>query len=129
MWEKFKDWWAERKERRHEKQLKNALNLKIAVNQILHDGPNWVPYNIHNVPTLICSVYFESDKDMTAVDFSQEENGLVHYMLFTPKKITEYKNEIKDIDPNKKEVHTVIQDGIVFMKYYADGSEGWCFSL
>lgn len=128
MWEKIEQWWNERKERRHEKKLKNALDLQIAVNQLLDGGPNWVPYNVHHVPTLICSVYFESDKDITAVDFSQEEKGLVHYMLFTPKKITEYKSG-EDYDPDKKEVHTIIKNGIVFMKYYADGSEGWCFSL
>ena len=33
------------------------------------------------------------------------------------------------IDPNKKEIHTIMKDAYVFMKYYADGSEGWCFSL
>ena len=73
MWDKIEQWWNERKERRQEKKLKNALDLQIALNQLLDGGPNWVPYNIHYVPTLICSVYFESDKDITAVDFSQEE--------------------------------------------------------
>ena len=127
MWEKIEQWWTERKERRAEKKLKNALDLQIAINRLLDGGPNWVSYNIHHVPTLICSVYFESDKDITAVDFSQEEKGLVHYMLFTPKNITEYKNG-EELDPNKKEVHTTIKNAIVFMKYYADGSESWCFS-
>ena len=128
MWEKIKQWWTERKERRAEKKLKNALNLQIAVNQLLDGGPSWVPYNIHYAPMLICSIYFKSDKDIIAVDFSQEEQGLIHYMIFTPKTITEYQNG-KDMDSNKTEVHTIIKGASVFMKYYADGSEGWCFGL
>ena len=128
MWEKIKNWWNDRKERRMEKKFKEALQLEIAVNQLLECGPNWTAYNIHRVPTLLCSVYFESDKDWTVVDFSRENEGIVHYMLFTPKPITEYKSG-SDMDPNKKEIHSVLHDATVFMKYYADGSEGWCFSL
>lgn len=127
MWEKIEQWWTELKERRAEKKLKNELDSQIAINQLLDGGPNWVPYNVHNVPTLICSVYFESDKDIIIVDFSQEEKGLVHYMHFTPNKITDYKSGEND-DPNKKEVHTIVENGIVFMQYYADGGECWCFS-
>ena len=128
MWEKIKNWWNDRKERRLEKQFKKALQLEIAVNQLLEGGPNWTAYNIHRAPTLLCSVYFESNKDWTVVDFSRENEGIVHYMLFTPKPITEYKSG-SDMDPNKKEIHSVLHDATVFMKYYADGSEGWCFSL
>lgn len=128
MWEKIKNWWNDRKERRLEKLFKKALQLEIAVNQLLEGGPNWTAYNIHRVPTLLCSVYFESNKDWTVVDFSRENEGIVHYMLFTPKPITEYKSG-SDMDPNKKEIHSVLHDATVFMKYYADGSEGWCFSL
>lgn len=128
MWEKFKRWLSEHKEARAEKKFKKWLDIQIGVNQLLDEGPNWMPYNIHEVPTLICSVYFESDKDWVAVDFSQEDKGIVHYMSFTPKKITDYKAGER-IDPNKKEIHTIMKDAYVFMKYYADGSEGWCFSL
>lgn len=128
MWEKIKNWWNDRKERRIEKKFKEALQMEIAVNQLLEGGPNWTAYNIHKVPTLLCSVYFKSDKDWTVVDFSQEEQGMVHYMLFTPKPITAYKSgEVED--PNKTEVHSILKDAVVFMKYYSDGSEGWCFSL
>ena len=127
MWEKIKQWWADRKERKYEKKLKNELDLQIAVNQLLDGGPNWIAYNVHQAPILICSIYFESDKDWIAVDFSREKDGIVHYIAFTPNKITYYENGKKE-DANKKEIHTVINDAVVYIKYYQDGSEGWCFS-
>lgn len=127
MWERFQNWLENYKERKREKKLKNALQLQIALNQLLDGGPNWAPYNIHYVPTLICSIYFESNQDMIAVDFSCEKAGIVHYMIFTPKNITEYNSGANE-DPNKKEVHTIFKNSTVFIKYYSDGSENWCFS-
>lgn len=127
MWEKIKNWWESRKERRARRELENALKLEIAVNQLLHDGPNWVDYDFHEVPVLICSVYFQQENDWTIVDFSREDEGIIHYILYTPDPITEYKAGSK-YDPNQKEIHTVIPNAVVYKKFYYNGSEFWCFS-
>ena len=73
MWEKIKSWWVEYKARKEEKKMKERMDLEIALNQLLWDGPNWIAHDIHSIPKLIVSIFFESDKDWIAVDFSEED--------------------------------------------------------
>lgn len=120
MWEKIKQWLHDRHERKQEKKFKQLLDTEIEVNKLL-GGPNYAIYNVHRIPKLICSVYFEQDKEWVAVDFSQEEKGLAHFMIFTQDKAAEYGAEEAML-----EAHTLFKNATVFMKYYSDGSEGWC---
>lgn len=124
MWEKIKNWWNEHKEHREEKRLKEMLNAEIALSMML-GGPPYTIYDIHVIPKLICSIYFESDKEWIIVDFSQEKEGIAHFIIYTQDTITDYKN---GKDQDSKEIHTIVKNAKVYKKYYRDGSEGWCFS-
>lgn len=121
MWEKLKQWLNDRRERKQDEKVKKVLNDEIAINKLL-GGPNYTIYNVHQIPKLICSVYFEQDKEWVVVDFSREENGIAHFMIFTKDKSSDYGTEEKEL-----EAHTFYDNAQVFMKYYEDGSEGWCF--
>lgn len=122
MWEKFKQWLNDRRERKQDEKIKKTLNSEIAINKLLLGGPNYAIYNVHQIPKLICSVYFEQDKEWVVVDFSREKDGIAHFMIFTKDKSSEYGTEETEL-----EAHTFYDNAQVFMKYYEDGSEGWCF--
>lgn len=122
MWDKFKQWLRERRDRKQEKELKALLNAEIEVNALL-GGPDYAIYNKHNIPNLLCSVYFNQDVEQVAVDFSREEEGIAHFMIFTKDTSESYKKGNEPLN----ETHAFFKNATVFMRYYADGSEGWCF--
>lgn len=124
MWEKIKSWWVDRKARKEEKKMKKRMDLEIALNRLLLDGPNWVAYDIHDISKLFVSIFFESDKDWIAVDFSEEDKGIAQFIIFTPDPMDKFD---PTIEVPQKEIHTLITDATVFKKYYEDGSEGWCY--
>lgn len=123
MWEKIKRWFENQLAIQEERKLREVLKTELAFRAYMNDNTPIIT-DVHEVPLLICSVYFERDEEMTAVDFSREEDGLVHFMIFTKDKMDKYD---KDMEP-RKIVRTRIENGKVFMEHYLDGSCGWCFS-
>jgi hypothetical protein len=114
MWKKIKYWLAQRKEEK----MMNKMTERAIVSY-LHGGPNYAISNVHEVPQLICSVYFEKEEDWVIVDFSQEVAGVVHFIAYTKEKHEEGRNCVQAFIPNAR----------VFMKHFSDGSAGWCFSV
>ncbi len=121
MWEKIKNWWQERKERRRLKKEAEEIELEILVNNLL-GGPDYVMTDLHTAEKLFCSVYFEREEEMVAVDLSQENEGIIHFMLFTKDKLTDY----TDDDPERKEITICVRNGTVGMKHTIDGGAFWC---
>lgn len=121
MWDKIKKWWSDRKQRQQEKLNKMWHNV-LGV-------PPWVKIEfvkeIYPCSYLLLSIYFEEDREWVAVDFSQWENtGVAHFMIFTKDSMDKYD---KDLEP-KKYITTFAKNATVYLKEYADGSCGWCFS-
>lgn len=123
MWEKIKRWLENQLAIQEERKLREAIETELALRAYLDDNTPIIT-DVHVIPLLICSVYFEQDKEMTVVDFSREEDGLAHFMIFTKDKINEYNRDAG----SRKIIRTKIENGKVFMEHYLDGSCGWCFS-
>lgn len=123
MWDKIKYWLAERKRQRQEKQLNKQIESELAMMQFL--GVNgYAVKDLHKIPLLLCSIYFEQDSEWIAVDFSREQEGIAHFMIFTEDTIDKYDASLA----LKKSITTCVRDAEVYIKHYMDGSEGWCFS-
>ena len=125
MWEKIKKWWETRQAILEQRKYREMLETEMMLLRYMEPVDPTIT-DIHIVPVLICSVYFEQKQEMIAVDFSQEEEGLVHFMIFTKSKIEEYNADVSQLEDNM--IRTKIKNARVFMKNYPDGSGGWCFS-
>lgn len=125
MWKKIKHWWAERKERKAQKAEAELRQFEATLSYMC-GGPNYVRTNIYQVPHVICSTYFNQDKEWVVVDFSRYSEGLAHFMIFTKDKQTEY-------DPDAQEeggsISAYLKNATICMKHYMDGDSGWCLEF